>query len=58
MVKIYKQEITQFACDESVIIQLSSAYAPNISGIWEAAVESAKHDLKRIAGNTHITVKS
>ncbi|XP_024869955.1 uncharacterized protein LOC112453408 [Temnothorax curvispinosus] len=29
--------------------------APNFVGLWEAAVKSAKHHIKRIVGDAHLT---
>lgn len=50
-----RQSITNFANDEGIQFKFSPAYSPHFGGIWEAGVKSAKHHLRRIAGNASLT---
>ncbi|XP_052744116.1 uncharacterized protein LOC128199280 [Bicyclus anynana] len=50
-----KESIIEFATQEQIKFIFSPSYAPHFGGIWEAGVKSAKHHIKRVMGNTHLT---
>lgn len=47
--------LSDFASQEGIKFNFSPAYAPHFGGIWEAGVKSAKHHLRRVVGNSHLT---
>lgn len=47
--------LTYFANNEGIKFIFTPTYAPHFGGIWEAGVKSAKHHLKRVIGNSHLT---
>ncbi|XP_028163513.1 uncharacterized protein LOC114355056 [Ostrinia furnacalis] len=50
-----RKSVSHFANDEGIKFVFSPAYSPHFGGIWEAGVKSAKHHLKRVAGNASLT---
>ncbi|CAH2093398.1 unnamed protein product [Euphydryas editha] len=46
---------SRFCDDEGIEFKFSPAYSPHFGGIWEAGIKSAKHHLKRVAGNASLT---
>ncbi|XP_028178737.1 uncharacterized protein LOC114366158 isoform X2 [Ostrinia furnacalis] len=47
--------LCDFANREGIKFFCSPAYAPHFGGIFEAGIKSAKHHIKRVMGNTHLT---
>lgn len=54
-IKINKASLSDFASQEGIKFFFSPSYAPHFGGIWEAGVKSAKHHIKRVMGNSHLT---
>lgn len=52
-----KQTLSDFATQEGIKFTFSPAYAPHFGGIWEAGVKSAKYHIKRVMGNSHLTLE-
>ncbi|XP_028042548.1 uncharacterized protein LOC114252241 [Bombyx mandarina] len=50
-----KEPLFDFATQETIKFIFSPTYAPHFGGIWEAGVKSAKHHIKRVIGNAHLT---
>ncbi|XP_045496140.1 uncharacterized protein LOC123694684 [Colias croceus] len=53
--KANQEPLSEFAAQEGIKFSFIPAYAPHFGGIWEAGVKSAKHHIKRVMGNTHLT---
>lgn len=53
--KTNKQQILDFATEDDIKFIFSPTHAPHFGGIWEAGVKSAKHHIRRVMGNTHLT---
>lgn len=49
------QRIAAYLAEERIEWRFNPPAAPNFGGIWEAAVKSAKHHLRRIIGETTLT---
>lgn len=49
------EPLSEFASQEGIKFFFSPSYAPHFGGIWEAGVKSAKHHLRRVIGNSHLT---
>lgn len=47
--------INEFAVQQSIKFTFIPSYSPHFGGIWEAGVKSAKHHIKRVMGNSHLT---
>lgn len=47
--------LSDFAAQEGIKFNFIPAYSPHFGGIWEAGVKSAKHHIKRVVGNLHLT---
>lgn len=50
-----KEPLFDFASQQGIKFKFTPAYAPHFGGIWEAGVKSAKHHLRRVMGNSHLT---
>lgn len=50
-----RESVSNFASNEGIKFVFSPAYSPHFGGIWEAGVKSAKHHLRRVAGNASPT---
>ncbi|XP_050678653.1 uncharacterized protein LOC126979538 [Leptidea sinapis] len=55
LLKSSREHLTNFASNEGFRFIFSPAYSPHFGGIWEAGVKSAKHHLRRVAGNASLT---
>lgn len=51
----FQNEVRNFLCQEQISWHLIPPHAPNFGGLWERAVRSAKHHLKRVVGETRLT---
>lgn len=49
------EPLSDFASQQGIKFMFIPTYAPHFGGIWEAGVNSAKHHLKRVIGNSHVT---
>lgn len=49
------ETISDFANQQGIKFMFIPAYAPHFGGIYEAGVKSAKHHIKRVMGNSHLT---
>lgn len=49
------EPLSDFASQEGIKFTFTPTYAPHFGGIWEAGVKSAKHHLRRVIGNSHLT---
>lgn len=47
--------ILDFAAQQGIEFKFSPAYAPHFGGYFEAGVKSAKHHLRRVMGEAHLT---
>lgn len=50
-----QEPVSDFAGQQSIKFSFIPAYTPHFGGIWEAGVKSAKHHIKRVIGNSHLT---
>lgn len=50
-----QEPLSDFAGQQSIKFLFIPAYTPHFGGIWEAGVKSAKHHIKRVIGNSHLT---
>ncbi|XP_045489818.1 uncharacterized protein LOC111003211 [Pieris rapae] len=50
-----KDFIFDFASQNSIIFHFIPAYTPHFGGIWESGVKSAKHHIRRVMRNCHLT---
>uniref|UniRef100_A0A1B6KZV2 Integrase catalytic domain-containing protein n=1 Tax=Graphocephala atropunctata TaxID=36148 RepID=A0A1B6KZV2_9HEMI len=48
---ISKRSINQFSSDHNINFHFNPPAAPHQGGLWESAIKSAKHHLKRVLGN-------
>ncbi|XP_049886290.1 uncharacterized protein LOC126380734 [Pectinophora gossypiella] len=49
------EPLSDFASQQGIKFTFIPTYAPHFGGIWEAGVKSAKHHLRRVIGNSHLT---
>ncbi|XP_063372656.1 uncharacterized protein LOC134660793 [Cydia amplana] len=54
-IKANQEPMSDFANQEYIKFIFTPTYAPHFGGIWEAGVKSAKHHIKRVIGNSHLT---
>lgn len=52
---ILKQDFSSEMADTGINFQFIPAYTPHFGGLWESAVKSTKHHLRRILGLAHLT---
>jgi hypothetical protein len=52
-----RHQISDFSTQEGIKFIFTPAYAPHFGGIWEASVKSAKHHIKRVMGNSNLTLE-
>ncbi|KAJ8717747.1 hypothetical protein PYW07_005677 [Mythimna separata] len=50
-----RRSVYEFSNNEGIKFVFSPAYSPHFGGIFEAGIKSAKHHLKRVAGNAALT---
>ncbi|XP_022823337.1 uncharacterized protein LOC111354230 [Spodoptera litura] len=50
-----KHLLSDFAAQEGIRFNFIPAYSPHFGGIWESGIKSAKHHIKRVIGNLHLT---
>ncbi|XP_047028042.1 uncharacterized protein LOC124636151 [Helicoverpa zea] len=53
--KINNHLFSDFAAQEGIKFNFIPAYSPHFGGIWESGIKSAKHHVKRVIGNLHLT---
>lgn len=49
------QDIIEYATSMNIKFKMIPCYASHFGGLWEAAVKSCKHHLRRVVGNAHLT---
>ncbi|XP_047504423.1 uncharacterized protein LOC125049318 [Pieris napi] len=49
------RDLKDYSANEGIKFTFNPPYSPSLGGLWEAGIKSAKHHLKRIAGNTALT---
>ncbi|XP_047523658.1 uncharacterized protein LOC125062124 [Pieris napi] len=54
-IKQNKDSLFDFASQQSIKFNFIPAYTPHFGGIWESGVKSAKHHIRRVMGNCHLT---
>ncbi|XP_026734736.1 uncharacterized protein LOC113498790 [Trichoplusia ni] len=54
-IKQKNEPLVDFASQQSINFKFIPAYTPHFGGIWEAGVKSAKHLLRRVLGECHLT---
>ncbi|KAL0849262.1 hypothetical protein ABMA28_013591 [Loxostege sticticalis] len=54
-IKENENSLCDFANQEGIKFLRSPAYGPHFGGIFEAGIKSAKHHIKRVMGNSHLT---
>ncbi|XP_041989097.1 uncharacterized protein LOC121740468 [Aricia agestis] len=47
--------LSDFTAQANIKFIFTPSYAPHFGGIWEAGVKSAKHHIRRVMGNSHLT---
>lgn len=55
MLRSSLRSVHDFTSNEGINFVFNPPYSPTFGGLWEAGVKSAKHHLKRIAGNSSLT---
>lgn len=45
------RNVKDYSANEGIKFTFNPPYSPSLGGLWEAGIKSAKHHLKRIAGN-------
>jgi hypothetical protein len=50
-----RRSVFEYSTGEGIKFVFSPAYSPHFGGIFEAGIKSAKHHLKRVAGNAALT---
>ncbi|XP_023289527.1 uncharacterized protein LOC111674257 [Orussus abietinus] len=50
-----QNRVSQFLAEEGICWHLIPPHAPHFGGLWESGVRMAKHHLKRVIGETHLT---
>lgn len=54
-IKQSQESLSDFANEQAIHFKFIPAYSPHFGGIWEAGVKSAKHHIKHVMGNSHLT---
>lgn len=54
-IKNNQEYVARFGTEEHIKFKFSPAYSPNFGGLFEAGVKSAKHHVRRILGDKHLT---
>ncbi|XP_026744706.1 uncharacterized protein LOC113506045 [Trichoplusia ni] len=54
-IKQNHEPLVDFASQQSINFKFIPAYTPHFGGIWEAGVKPAKHLLRRVLGECHLT---
>ncbi|XP_054259471.1 uncharacterized protein LOC128984199 [Macrosteles quadrilineatus] len=57
LLKNSTSQISEHLAQREIIWNFNPPYAPNFGGLWEAAVKSTKHHLKRILQNHNFTAE-
>ncbi|XP_043264211.1 uncharacterized protein LOC122404341, partial [Colletes gigas] len=52
---IHQEKVNNFSSDEGIQWTFNPPHSPNFGGLWEAAVKSMKHHLKRVVGQKLFT---
>ncbi|KAJ8710050.1 hypothetical protein PYW07_009416 [Mythimna separata] len=55
LAKLLSQDLNFSAIDPGINFSFIPAYTPHFGGLWESAVKSVKHHLRRILGLTNLT---
>lgn len=53
--ELFQRKISEFAVENKIKWQFNPPESPHFGGIWEAAVKSFKHHLKRVIGDKLLT---
>ncbi|XP_033229659.1 uncharacterized protein LOC117181203 [Belonocnema kinseyi] len=51
----HEKRVTNFSSREGINWHFIPAHAPHFGGLWESAVKSVKHHLKRVIGESRLT---
>ncbi|XP_033213996.1 uncharacterized protein LOC117171056 [Belonocnema kinseyi] len=51
----HQENVTNFSSREGINWHFIPSHAPHFGGLWESAVKSIKHHLKRVIGETQLT---
>ncbi|XP_028042718.1 uncharacterized protein LOC114252441, partial [Bombyx mandarina] len=49
--------LSDFAAQEGIKFHFVPTYSPHFGGLWESGIKSAKHHIKRVIGNGHLTIE-
>lgn len=49
------RNLKDYSANDGIKFTFNPPYSPSLGGLWEAGIKSAKHHLKRIAGNATLT---
>lgn len=53
--KEHKDSVIDYSANEGIEFKFIPSYSPIFGGLWESAVKSTKHHLKRVIGNSTLT---
>jgi len=52
-----QEDLIEFSTQHSITFHFNPAYAPHQGGLWEAAVKSMKYHLRRVVGESVLTIE-
>ncbi|XP_061726239.1 uncharacterized protein LOC133531837 [Cydia pomonella] len=55
LANVLNQDLAKDRAAEGINFSFIPAYTPHFGGLWESAVKSVKHHLRRVLGLTHLT---